>query len=318
MTGPVVAALGGGHGLAATLTALRYVTDEITAIVTVADDGGSSGRLRSEFGVLPPGDLRMALAALCSESEWGHTWRDVLQHRFAGDGPLGGHALGNLLIVALWELHEDPVAGLDLVARLLQAQGRVLPMAAVPLTIEADVADLDADHPRAIQVVRGQSEVAVTPGTVEAIRLVPGSPPAYPESVAAIRSADWVVLGPGSWFTSVMTHLLVPELCEALEITRARRLLVLNLDPGPGETAGFSAERHLETFAALAPGLRLDGVLVDPAVVDDEHRLAEHAARLGAMLHVAHVARRDRPGEHDGLRFAAALRDIMSIAGGLR
>lgn len=114
-----------------TLTALRYVTDEITAIVTVADDDGSSGRLRDEFGVLPPGDLRMALAALCAESEWGHTWRDVAQHRFAGDGPLGGHALGNLLIVALWELHDDPVAGLDLVGRLLQAQGRVLPMAAV-------------------------------------------------------------------------------------------------------------------------------------------------------------------------------------------
>ena len=147
MTGPVVAALGGGHGLAATLTALRYVTDEVTAIVTVADDGGSSGRLRDEFGVLPPGDLRMALAALCSESEWGQTWRDVLQHRFAGDGPLGGHALGNLLIVALWELHDDPVAGLDLVGRLLQAQGRVLPMAAVPLTIEADVTGLDPDRP---------------------------------------------------------------------------------------------------------------------------------------------------------------------------
>jgi uncharacterized cofD-like protein len=318
VTGPVVAALGGGHGLAATLTALRYVTEEITAIVTVADDGGSSGRLRSEFGVLPPGDLRMALAALCSESEWGHTWRDVLQHRFAGDGPLGGHALGNLLIVALWELHEDPVAGLDLVARLLQAQGRVLPMAAVPLTIEADVSDLDPHDPRAVRVVRGQSEVAVTPGTVEAIRLVPGTPPAYPESVAAIRGADWVVLGPGSWFTSVMTHLLVPEVCEALEVTRARRLLVLNLDPGTGETAGFSAERHLETFAALAPRLRLDAVLVDPAMVDDERRLSEHSARLGAALHVAPVARRDRPGEHDGLRFAAALRDIMSITGGPR
>ncbi|HEX6918009.1 MAG TPA: 2-phospho-L-lactate transferase CofD family protein, partial [Phycicoccus sp.] len=165
MTGPVVAALGGGHGLAATLTALRYVTDELTAIVTVADDGGSSGRLREEFGVLPPGDLRMALAALCSETEWGHTWRDVLQHRFAGDGTLGGHALGNLLIVALWELHEDPVAGLDLVGSLLQARGRVLPMAAVPLDIEAEVSGLDPRDPAARAVVRGQSEVAITPGT---------------------------------------------------------------------------------------------------------------------------------------------------------
>jgi uncharacterized cofD-like protein len=309
VSGPVVTALGGGHGLAATLTALRFVTDEITAVVTVADDGGSSGRLRDEFGVLPPGDLRMALAALCSDTEWGHTWRDVLQHRFAGEGPLGGHALGNLLIVALWELHEDPVAGLDLVGRLLQARGRVLPMAAVPLAIEADVSGLDASG--ALTTVRGQAEVAVTPGTVEEVRLVPSAPPAYPESVAAIRSADWVVLGPGSWFTSVMTHLLVPEVREALEVSRARRLLVLNLDPGSGETAGFSAVRHLESFAALAPGLRLDGVLADPAVVDDEPGLAEAAARLGAELHVVQVSRRSAPGEHDPLRYAAALRDIL-------
>jgi uncharacterized cofD-like protein len=312
VSGPVVAALGGGHGLAATLTALRYVTDEITAVVTVADDGGSSGRLREEFGVLPPGDLRMALAALCSETDWGHTWRDVLQHRFEGGGPLGGHALGNLLIVALWELHEDPVAGLDLVGSLLQARGRVLPMAAVPLDIEADVSGLDPADAGALTVVRGQSRVAVTPGTVERIRLVPADPPAYPESVAAIRSADWVVLGPGSWFTSVMTHLLVPEVREALEVTRARRLLVLNLDPGSGETAGFSAERHLESFAALAPGLRLDAVLADPAVVDDEPSLAQRCRRLGATLHVLPVGHRDRLGEHDPLRYAAALRDILS------
>jgi uncharacterized cofD-like protein len=312
VSGPVVAALGGGHGLSATLTALRYVTDEITAVVTVADDGGSSGRLREEFGVLPPGDLRMALAALCSETEWGHTWRDVLQHRFAGDGPLGGHALGNLLIVALWELHEDPVAGLDLVGSLLQARGRVLPMAAVPLDIEADVSGLDPVDPGTRRVVRGQAQVAVTPGTVEEVRLVPSDPPAYPESVAALRAADWVVLGPGSWFTSVMTHLLVPELREALEVTRAGRLLVLNLDPGSGETAGFSAGRHLETFAALAPRLHLDAVLADPAVVDDEAGLAEHCARLGAVLHVHPVAHREQPGQHDPLRFAAALRDVFA------
>ncbi|GGL24656.1 gluconeogenesis factor YvcK family protein [Phycicoccus endophyticus] len=311
MSGPAVTALGGGHGLSATLTALRFVTDEITAVVTVADDGGSSGRLREELGVLPPGDLRMALAALCNDTEWGHTWRDVLQHRFAGDGPLGGHALGNLLIVALWQLHEDPVAGLDLVGRLLQARGRVLPMAAVPLDIEAVVSGLDPADPTARQTVRGQARVAVSAGTVESIRLLPTDPPAYPESVAAIRGADWVVLGPGSWFTSVMTHLLVPDLAEALEVTRARRLLVLNLDPGSGETAGFSAAQHLESFAALAPGLRLDAVLADPDVVEDESALAEHAGRLGAALHVVPVGRHGGGGQHDPLRYAAALRDIL-------
>ena len=134
-----VVALGGGHGLAASLSALRRVTDDVTAIVTVADDGGSSGRLRQEFGVLPPGDLRMALAALCGDDDWGETWARVVQHRFGGDGELAGHSLGNLLIAGLWDLLGDPVAGLDWVGRLLRVTGRVLPMAAVPLDIVASV-----------------------------------------------------------------------------------------------------------------------------------------------------------------------------------
>ena len=311
MSGPIVAALGGGHGLAATLSALRLITDEITAIVTVADDGGSSGRLRDEFDVLPPGDLRMALAALCADTEWGHQWRDVLQHRFAGSGPLAGHALGNLLICALWELHEDPVAGLDLVGRLLQARGRVLPMAAVPLTIQAEVAGLGAD-PEDTTVVTGQAEVAVTTGIVRQVRLLPGDPPAYPESVAAIRAADWTILGPGSWFTSVMPHLLVPELREALEVTRSRRLLVLNLEAGKGETIGFGPHEHLASYAGYASGVRLDAVLVDPAVVGDEAALSRQCADLGADLHVLPVSRRDRAGQHDPLRLAAAFQDIVN------
>ena len=117
---PAVVALGGGHGLSASLRALRHVSDRLTAVCTVADDGGSSGRLREELGVLPPGDLRMALAALTDDSDWGRTWSAVLQHRFATDGPLDQHAVGNLLITALWELLGDPVTGLDWVGRLLE------------------------------------------------------------------------------------------------------------------------------------------------------------------------------------------------------
>ena len=141
---PRVVALGGGHGLAASLSALRRVTRNVTAVVTVADDGGSSGRLRRELGVLPPGDLRMALAALCGDDQWGRTWSDVVQHRFRSDGTLHDHAVGNLLIVALWELLGDPVVGLDWMGRLLRAEGRVLPMSLVPLDIEA-VVQLDGD-----------------------------------------------------------------------------------------------------------------------------------------------------------------------------
>jgi uncharacterized cofD-like protein len=304
---PIVAALGGGHGLAATLSALRLLTDEVTAIVTVADNGGSSGRLREEFGVLPPGDLRMALAALCDDTEWGHAWRDVMQHRFQGHGPLAGHALGNLLIVALWEIYEDPVSGLDLVGRLLEARGRVLPMAAVPLDIEAEIV-----QDGSLRTVVGQAEVATAAGQVRRVRLRPDSPPAYPESVAAIRAADWVVLGPGSWFTSVMPHLLVPDLREALRATRAKRALVLNLDLPAGETEGLTAPQLVECFAAYAGDLRLDVVIADHSVATDQTALRRAAAAVGADLLVTSVRARGAPGQHDPLRLAAALQDLFT------
>ena len=307
-----VAALGGGHGLAASLSALRLVTDKITAIVTVADDGGSSGRLRREFDVLPPGDLRMALAALTDDTEWGHQWSDVLQHRFAGQGELGGHALGNLLITSLWDLLGDPVAGLDLVARLLNARGRVLPMASVPLDIEASVLGADPRRPDEVTSVRGQYAVATTSGHVLGVRLLPEEPPACGEAVAAIHEADWVVLGPGSWFTSVMPHLLVPKLREALVTTSAKKMLTLNLLMDDTETEGFSAADHLEVLAAHAPELHLDVVLADPSTVEDSGDLLRRVASgVGAEVVIAPVADVDQPGQHDSLRLAAAYRDVL-------
>jgi uncharacterized cofD-like protein len=314
-SGPRLVALGGGHGLAASLTALRLVSDTLTAIVTVADNGGSSGRLRDELGVLPPGDLRMALSALCDDTEWGHTWRDVLQHRFVGSGPLGGHALGNLLIVALWELHDDPVVGLELVGRLLGARGRVLPMASVPLSIAADVRGADPARPAEVTTVEGQAQVATTDGEVLGIQLMPSDPPACEQAVQAVLAADWVILGPGSWFTSVMPHLLVPDLRDALLTTAGRRILTLNLQMDTGETAGFSAARHLETLATHAPEMRFDVVLADPSVVNGDSGLPAAAARLGAQLVVSPVASHNRPGQHDSLRLAAAYRDLIVNGG---
>ncbi|MGH8826020.1 MAG: gluconeogenesis factor YvcK family protein, partial [Jiangellaceae bacterium] len=183
LAGPKVVALGGGHGLAASLSALRRMSGRLTAVVTVADDGGSSGRLRHELGVLPPGDLRMALAALCGDDDWGRTWARVLQHRFAGGGELHNHATGNLLIVALWELLGGHVEGLDWVGRLLGAQGRVLPMSLMPLDIEALVGEpiRSAEGAREVRVVSGQHAVATTEGDVMAVSLMPPDPPACPE-----------------------------------------------------------------------------------------------------------------------------------------
>ena len=306
--GPKVVALGGGHGLAASLAALRRITDRITAVVTVADDGGSSGRLRSELGVLPPGDLRMALSALCDDSEWGRTWRDLLQYRFTSHGDLDQHAVGNLLIVALWNQLGDTVAGLDWVARLLGARGRVLPMASVPLEIEADVLGDDG----ALRLVRGQSLVAVAQGQIEDVRLVPTDPPACPEAVDAVLDADWVVLGPGSWYTSVLPHLLVPELADALLATKARRLVNLNLAPaGEVETAGMGATQLLAVVRQHAPALRVDVVIADPSAVEDVDELEKHAESLGARLLLRQVGAGDGSPRHDPLRLAAAFGDAF-------
>ena len=307
---PSVVALGGGHGLASSLSALRRVTDQLTAVVTVADDGGSSGRLRAELGCLPPGDLRMALAALCGDDESGRAWADVLQYRFVSPGPLGGHAIGNLLIAGLWERIGDPVAGLDMVARLLGCTGRVVPMASVPLEIEAEVIGAAVDRPDETSAVRGQARVASTTGGVVSVQLIPQDPPACLDAVEAVYAADWVVLGPGSWFTSVIPHLLVPELAEAICTTAARRLLVLNLEPA-GETAGFSAAKHLELLADHAPTLRLDRVLTDARFASDDLHLVRWAQSLGAELAVADLAARDGSPRHDPLRLASAYAEIM-------
>jgi uncharacterized cofD-like protein len=309
---PAVVAFGGGHGLAASLTALRRITDQLTAIVTVADDGGSSGRLRAELNCLPPGDLRMALAALCGDDESGRLWADVLQSRFSSSGPLGDHAIGNLLIVGLWERLGDPVAGLDMVARLLGAKGRVLPMASVPLEIVAEVIGLDPLSPDEISYIRGQAQVAKTTAEVRAVHLVPQDPPACPESIEMVLEADWMVLGPGSWFTSVIPHLLVPKLANAIHQTRARRILTLNLEPAD-ETAGFSAARHVELLAEHAPHLRLDVVLADTQFASDDAHLGRWARSLGAELVVADLAARDGSARHDPLRLASAYAEIMGI-----
>lgn len=308
--GPRVVALGGGHGLAATLAALRHITGDLTAVVTVADDGGSSGRLRSEMGVVPPGDLRMAVSALCEASEWGETWRDVLQHRFHTEGPLDGHAVGNLLLAAIWQLHGDQVAGLDLIGRLLGAAGRVLPMSTEPLEIEADVRQ-GAQPGSPTMLVRGQSRVAVTAGIVERVRLVPADAPACPEAVAAIEAADWVILGPGSWFTSVMPHLLLGGIADALHGTEARIALTLNLSSQEGETAGYSAADHLRSLREYAPDLRVDVVVADPSAVEDLDDVLESARGVGAQVLLRQVGIGDGSPVHDPLRLAAAYRDAF-------
>lgn len=256
--------------------------------------------------ILPPGDLRMALASLCEETEWGLTWRDVFQMRLKTSGPMDGHAVGNIVIAGLWQLLDDPVEGLDFVGRLLGAQGRVLPMSVDPLSIEADMDDNGRHY-----TVKGQSKVAIAPGTVEAVRLTPEKPRVPAAVTEAISEADWVVLGPGSWYTSVIPHLLVPELHRSLVTTEAHRALILNLSRQRGETDTMTTADHVRVIARYAPSFKLDVVIADPTTTDDIDDLAEAADALGARVLLRQVRTGDGEPHHDPLRLAAALRDAF-------
>jgi len=311
-----VAALGGGHGLSASLQALQRLDTALTAIVTVADDGGSSGRIRQEFGGLPPGDLRMALAALCDDTEWGRTWAEVMQHRFTtmpdSPGTLDQHALGNLLIVALWEMMGDAVNGLRWAGQLLGARGTVLPMSTTPLTIEGTVLKAASGGLSTAHVV-GQEALAVAArqGSVSDVSLVPADAPGTPQALAAITEADWVVLGPGSWVTSVLPHVLLADVRQALQAAPGRRLVTMNLQTHTEETQGVDAAGHLSMLGHYAPELRIDAVLADPDTVDDVERFKDAAAALGATVFFDKVSLRSGEPVHDPLRLAAAYRDVF-------
>jgi uncharacterized cofD-like protein len=312
-----VVAFGGGHGLAGSLRALRLAGGErdlsITAIVTVGDDGGSSGRLRADRGALPPGDLRQALAALAADDPLSIRTADLLQHRFTGDDTLAGHTVGNLLLVGLMELHGDPVSALDHAATLVRSAGRVLPMSRRPVGIEAEVRGADPARASGVVTVRGQHAVAVAPGRVERVRLTPAEPPACEEAVAAVRAADWLVFGPGSWYTSVIPHLLVPELAAAIVTSPARRLVTLNLAP-ENETHGLSLAGHLAALVRYVPALRADVVLADIRAVGHPEPVERAAESLGARLVLAPVAVPDGTPRHDPVALAKALVPLLWAA----
>lgn len=303
--GPFVVALGGGHGLHASLTALRAVAGDIAAIVTVADDGGSSGRLRGEMGIVPPGDLRMALSALCDEGDWGTMWRDVLQTRFSTPGPLDGHALGNLLIAGLWERTGDVVEGLEWVGRLLRARGRVLPLAAEPLEISAMV-----ESEGGWQLAKGQVAVATARGTLTGLAIDPPLPVVPRQTIDALREADAVVLGPGSWFTSVLVHFLVAPVADALVEAGHKTVLSLNIAPhGEGREGGDRVE-DIQALRRLEPRFVPAAVLVEASLADKA--LAAEVDDWGTRLVVAPMRESGTVDRHDVDALAVAYATFLT------
>ena len=281
-----IVAIGGGHGLANSLRAARQVAARVTAVVSVADDGGSSGRIRQALGTIPPGDLRKCLVALAGEDG---VWSRAFEHRFAG-GELEGHALGNLVISGLIESTGDAIAALDEVGRLLGASGRVLPATTAPVVLHAEAAAGVVEGQVAVSAARQITRLSVVPADAQ-----------VPEAVVkAIAEADQVVIGPGSLYTSVLAAAAVPGIRDAVEGSSALTVYVCNLRPQLAETAGYDVAAHVH--ALLRHGIRPDVVLCDV-----------ESMGIGAspLPVVAKPLAAPNGQAHDPQRLAAALADLV-------
>jgi len=253
--GPRVVAVGGGHGLAASLRAVRRYAGRVTGVVSVADDGGSSGRLRRDLGIVPPGDLRKCLVAMSDDASVpAQLLAAAFEHRFDSD-ELAGHALGNLLIAALAATTGSLQEALDQAGRLLGCAGRVVPASteAIQLKAEADSGE-----------VGGQTAVMHTSG-IHRVWAVPADARAAPQAIAAIDDAEQIVIGPGSLYTSVLAALAVPEITRAVSKSSARRVYVANLRPQRAETSGYDVAAHIE--ALIGHGVTMDVVLADTSAM---------------------------------------------------
>jgi uncharacterized cofD-like protein len=309
--GPKIVAIGGGTGLSTLLRGLKVYSANITAIVTVADDGGSSGRLRQEFGVLPPGDIRNCLAALADEEK---LLTELFQYRFkAGEGLLG-HSFGNLFLTAMSDITGDLERGVAASSKVLAIRGQVLPATLSDVRLWAELSD-----GRRIQ---GESKITEAGGNIVKIGCIPENPPGLPAAIKAIKEADYIIMGPGSLYTSVIPNLLVPEIADAIAASEAPRIYVCNIMTQPGETQGYTVADHIRAIDAACGRPLFNAVLVHkkspsaraliryaqqqshPVFVD-----REAIAQLGRRIVLANVMHEDETGcvRHNSERLARVL-----------
>ncbi|MBW4467846.1 MAG: YvcK family protein [Pegethrix bostrychoides GSE-TBD4-15B] len=249
--GPKIVVVGGGTGLATLLRGLKLYSANITAIVTVADDGGSSGRLRREIGVLPPGDIRNCLAALADEEQ---LLTELFQYRFRlGDG-LAGHSFGNLFLTVMSEITGDLEQAIAASSKVLAIRGQVLPATLSDVHLWAELADG--------RRIEGESNITEAKGKIVRVGCTPANPPALPKAVQAIQEADYLIIGPGSLYTSIIPNLLVPEITVSIAESKALRLYVCNIMTQPGETDGYSVSDHIRAIDRMTGHQLFDSVLV--------------------------------------------------------
>jgi uncharacterized cofD-like protein len=309
--GPRIVAIGGGHGLATLLRGLKVHSRNLTALVTVADDGGSSGRLRRELGILPPGDIRNCLAALSNDEA---LLSQLFQYRFGeGEGGLDGHSFGNLFISALAEITGSFEEAVAESGRVLAVQGRVLPSTLHNVRL---VADILLPHTLSEVRVEGESQIPQSPGKVRRVWLEPSNPPAYPEAIQSILAADLILVGPGSLFTSVLPNLLVPDLVEAMRASRALKIYVCNVATQPGETQGFTCSDHVRVleehigsglFDLVVSNNRSEGRLPEGV----QWVLAEDELDEDHAVYRADLVDELRPWRHDSQKLAQVIMDLF-------
>jgi len=309
--GPRIVVLGGGHGLATLLRGVKAYTHNITAIVSVADDGGSSGRLRKTMGILPPGDIRNCLAALSNDEA---LMGQLFQYRFPdGDSGLEGHSFGNLFISALAELTGSFEEAVAESGRVLAVQGQVLPATLHDVRLVADVV---LPHFQSEVRVEGESHIPKSPGKVRRVWLDPNDPPAFPQAVQAILAADLIVIGPGSLYTSILPNLLVPDITSAIRSSRALKIYVSNVATQPGETDQYTSGDHVHVLEEhVGPGF-FDIVVCNKLTSGKlpqgvEWVLAEGDLDTDHAVYRADMVDTDYPWRHDSRKLAQVLIDLF-------
>jgi uncharacterized cofD-like protein len=315
-SGPRVVAIGGGHGLAMLLRGLKNYTHNITAVVTVADDGGSSGRLRESFGIIPPGDLRNCLAALSNDEA---LMAQLFQYRFAnGGGELDGHSFGNLFISALSGITGSFEEAIAESGRVLAVHGRVLPSSLHDVRL---VADIIPPHASQEVRIRGESRIPKVGGRIRRVWLDPNTPPAFPKVIRAILSADLVVVGPGSLYTSIMPNLLVPDITAAIRTNQGFKVFVCNVATQPGETEDFTCADHIQAIDD-----HIGKNLFDLVLHNNQHqgKLPEDMnwvslgddAKIGYPMYMIDLVDGDEPWHHNSHKLASVLMDLLQARTG--
>ena len=305
--GPRIVTIGGGHGLSTLLRGLKNYSYNITAVVTVADDGGSSGRIRRTQGIPPPGDIRNCLAALSTDEA---LMTQLFQYRFSDSNPeLDGHPFGNLFISALSEITGSFEEAVVESGRVLAVHGRVLPATLHDVRL---VADMQLPHSNGEVRIEGESTIPKFPGDVQRVWLEPSNPAAYPQVIQAILASELIVIGPGSLFTSVLPNLLVPDIVAAIQASRALKIYVCNVATQPGETEGYCCEDHIKVLTDHVGGAIFDIIVINnqfegklPPGTDWVKTVPESESEY--PIYRADLVDEDQPWRHDSTKLAKAI-----------